>query len=50
LDILFERGVAARKFAGTDVSPWASEGEGDIARVESDEKTALGGGLHVEKA
>jgi len=48
LDILFERGVAARKFTGTDVSPWASESEGD--RVESDEKTALGGGVHVEKA
>jgi len=54
LDILFERRVKARKFAGTDVSPWASEGE--IGRVESDEKVALGGngigdgsGVHVEK-
>jgi len=51
LDILFEKRVAARKFAGTDVSPWSSEQE--INRVESDEKVALGGvggdGVHVEK-
>jgi SP family general alpha glucoside:H+ symporter-like MFS transporter len=51
LDILFEQRVAARKFAGTDVSPWSSEQE--INRVESDEKVALGGGggdgVHVEK-
>jgi len=51
LDILFERRVAARKFVGTDVSPWASEQE--INRVESDEKVALGGAggddVHVEK-
>jgi MFS transporter, SP family, general alpha glucoside:H+ symporter len=52
LDILFERHIAARKFAGTDVAPFAggeSEGEG-MGRVESDEKVALGtGDMHVEK-
>jgi len=36
MDILFERSVSARKFRGTDVSPWATE---DLDRVESDEKT-----------
>lgn len=41
LDILFERGIAARKFKGTDVTPWSSgedTGSGEIRRVESDEK------------
>ncbi|KAF4634630.1 hypothetical protein G7Y89_g3487 [Cudoniella acicularis] len=35
LDILFERDISARKFKGTDVSPWAHEG---IDRVASDKK------------
>lgn len=49
LDILFERRVAARKFKGTDVSPWASGdalANDQIRRVESDEK---GGPQMVEK-
>jgi SP family general alpha glucoside:H+ symporter-like MFS transporter len=44
LDILFERKVAARKFKGTDVSPWA--GAENIERVKSDEKV---GAEMVEK-
>lgn len=43
LDILFERKVSARKFKGTDVSPWEAEG---LDRVESDEKA---GATVVEK-
>jgi SP family general alpha glucoside:H+ symporter-like MFS transporter len=39
LDILFERGISARKFKGTDVTPWQSDG---LDRVESDEKDKAG--------
>lgn len=43
MDVLFERGISARKFARTDVSPWpGGEGSGEesgIRRVTSDEKT-----------
>ncbi len=51
LDILFERGIPARKFAETDVSPWAG-GEDVVGMVDSDEKNGHGGasGEHVEKA
>jgi len=45
LDILFERGVSARKFKGTDVSPWETEG---LEQVESNEKEK-GGATQVEK-
>lgn len=42
LDILFEKRVSARKFKGTDVSPWAGGespvGEADIGKVDSTEK------------
>lgn len=44
LDILFERGVSARKFASTDVSPWT--GGEDLAGAESDEKHSP---IHEEK-
>ena len=43
LDILFERKVSARKFKGTDVTPWQTEG---LDTVESDEKA---GATMVEK-
>jgi SP family general alpha glucoside:H+ symporter-like MFS transporter len=45
LDILFERGVSARKFKVTDVSPWQTEG---LDRVESDEQEKHGATM-VEK-
>lgn len=46
MDILFERGITARKFAKTDVSPWSGEesegNEEGVRRVRSDEKAEGG--------
>jgi SP family general alpha glucoside:H+ symporter-like MFS transporter len=53
LDILFERRVAARKFAKTDVSPWTSDEAEAEAGIESDEKIAMAptdtADRHIEK-
>lgn len=45
LDILFERNVSARNFAGTDVTPWASQ-HGNSSDETVDEKNGV---LHMEK-
>ena len=45
LDILFEKGVSARKFKGTDVSPWETDG---LDTVESNVDEKVGASM-VEK-
>lgn len=49
MDVLFERGITARKFKDTDVSPWSEGEEGNEERREGSEEKEKESTRHVEK-